>query len=83
MNFESFKNYLEKTGVSKQRFYETYEQMKLISYYMIVAVSTKIKRKQFTFELFGLDFMLDSDLKPYLLEANSNPCLENYGKIMG
>lgn len=27
--------------------------------------------------------MLDSNLNPYLIEANSNPCLENNGKIMG
>ena len=27
-------------------------------------------------KLFGLDFMLDSKLKPYIIEANTNPCLE-------
>lgn len=28
------------------------------------------------FELVGLDFMIDRDFKPWLLEANYNPCLE-------
>jgi len=27
--------------------------------------------------------MLDDNLRPYLIEANSNPSLENNGKIMG
>jgi tubulin--tyrosine ligase len=33
------------------------------------------ERKQDNFELFGFDFMLDKDLKPYLIEINFNPCL--------
>ncbi|KAH0571435.1 Tubulin tyrosine ligase [Spironucleus salmonicida] len=28
------------------------------------------------FELFGFDFMLDEDLQPYVIEVNSNPCIE-------
>lgn len=41
--------------------------MKLIAYYLIASVSSKIKRSQYTFELFGLDFMLDENLKPFLI----------------
>lgn len=33
-------------------------------------------RRQCSFEIFGYDFMLDEDLKPWLIEANTNPCLE-------
>lgn len=34
------------------------------------------ERLENNFEIFGLDFMMDSDLKLWLIEANSNPCLE-------
>ena len=31
---------------------------------------------QHCFEVFGLDFMIDENLKPWLIEINTNPCLE-------
>lgn len=34
------------------------------------------QRRQFSFEIFGYDFMIDEDLKPWLIEVNTNPCLE-------
>jgi len=32
--------------------------------------------KSTTYEIFGYDFMLDEDFKIYLIEINTNPCLE-------
>lgn len=29
-----------------------------------------------SFEIFGFDFIIDSDFKPWLIECNTNPCLE-------
>ena len=42
------------------------------------AVSNKIdpNRLNNSFELFGYDFMIDEDFRVYLIEANTNPCLE-------
>ena len=34
------------------------------------------KRRVNTFEVFGLDFMIDDQFKIYLIEVNTNPCLE-------
>lgn len=33
-------------------------------------------RKGHNFELYGLDFYINSKFKPYLIECNANPCLE-------
>jgi tubulin polyglutamylase TTLL1 len=44
----------------------------------ILAVYLKIdpKKRLNCMEIFGYDFMLDSGLKPWLIEVNTNPCLE-------
>jgi hypothetical protein len=33
-------------------------------------------RLKHNFEIFGLDFMIDYEFKPWLIEVNTNPCLE-------
>ena len=33
-------------------------------------------KRMYTYELFGLDFMIDSKFNPWLIEINTNPCLE-------
>lgn len=39
-------------------------------------------RKQFSFEIFGFDFMVDEDFVVYLIEANTNPCLETNSSVL-
>ena len=59
--------------------------MKSIATELIESVSRKInpQHKEYSFEVFGLDFMLDDKLNPFLIEANSNPCLEVDGNVLG
>lgn len=42
------------------------------------AVYSKIDpcRLENSFEIFGYDFMIDESFKVFLIEANTNPCLE-------
>lgn len=39
--------------------------------------------KEIGFELLGFDFMVDSDLRSYLIEVNTNPCLSTIGERQG
>ena len=34
-----------------------------------------LNRKESNFELLGLDFMIDENFNPWLIEVNTNPCL--------
>lgn len=38
--------------------------------------------KKHQFEIFGYDFMIDSNLVPWLIEINTNPCLEETSKLL-
>lgn len=48
---DSFIKYLTKMKVSINKFEDSFRIMKLIAYYLIASVSTKIKRYQYTFEV--------------------------------
>lgn len=40
------------------------------------------KKRINSFELFGYDFMFDTQFKPYLIEVNSNPSLEESNSLL-
>jgi D-alanine-D-alanine ligase-like ATP-grasp enzyme len=39
------------------------------------------KRKQ-CFEIFGYDYIIDNDYNVWLIEANTNPCIEESSSIL-
>jgi len=38
--------------------------------------------RKFCFEILGYDFMVDENLKCWLIEVNTNPCLEETSKLL-
>ena len=52
--------------------------MKNIAVDIVMANYQKMdhQRLKNNFEIIGLDFMIDREFKPWLIEANYNPCLE-------
>ena len=39
-------------------------------------------RRKNCFELFGLDYIVDADFNVWLIEVNTNPCLEESSKLL-
>ena len=46
------------------------------------SVKHKLIKQNYTFELFGYDFILDEDLNLVLIEVNTNPCLEESNNLL-
>lgn len=46
------------------------------------SIKGKITMQKYTFELFGYDFIIDEDLNTYLIETNTNPCLEESNSLL-
>jgi hypothetical protein len=40
------------------------------------------RQRRHCFEIFGYDFIIDEQLKPWLIEVNTNPCLEESSKLL-
>lgn len=53
----------------------------LKSIYSVRKTIDPYKRK-FCFEMFGYDFILDEDFNVFLIEVNTNPCLEESSQLL-
>ena len=58
--------------------------MKSLAMHSIKAVENKVRgdRNVFGFEIFGYDFLIDNNGKVWLIEVNTNPCLEFSGSLL-
>ena len=66
-----------------------FESMILPKMKHLAAVSLYSARKKFNqskrkhcFELFGFDYILDCDMNVFLIECNTNPCIEESSSIL-
>lgn len=52
--------------------------------FSIDSVKNKLNpsERKFCFEIFGYDFVVDNNFNPWLIEVNTNPCIEQSSDML-
>ena len=84
MSYDAFQRYLDRTGVELNVKENLIEKMKQLIVRSIFATKHNLdpKMRKNCFELFGYDFIIDEDLNLWLIEVNTNPCIEESSNIL-
>ncbi|CAD8097268.1 unnamed protein product [Paramecium sonneborni] len=84
LSFSEFQRYLDNQPKKYNFYKDLYPQLIDIATISIKSVYCKLAgyKKEYNFEIFGLDFMIDQSFKPYLIEINTNPCLETSSPVL-
>ena len=86
LSFKQFQNYLDKHYSDKNiNFYEDWlPKMKQMVKHSLMAARRKLNPNniKLCFELFGYDFIMDEDFNWWLIEVNTNPCLEESSLLL-
>lgn len=63
---------------------EIFKKIQDLTAISLMSVKSKlnINKRQYCFEIFGYDFIVDSEKKVWLIECNTNPCLELSSKLL-
>ena len=77
ISFKDFKLFLEEEKIPLEKFNLMIEQIKFLIKVSFKSVNKKLYKinNVLCFELFGYDFIIDNDFKPWILEINNNPGL--------
>ena len=85
ISFQSFQQFLDTLGDKSFNFRE----LIIPKFKEIIEITTKASKtiinkckKNYCFEIFGYDFMMDEDKNVYLIEINTNPGLEISSKLI-
>jgi tubulin polyglutamylase TTLL1 len=78
VSYKEFEKYLNQHYPNVDFDKEIVQQMKLIATLAFKSVYGSIdpQKKDNSFEILGLDYMIDENFQVYLIEVNTNPCLE-------
>ena len=49
---------------------------------LVVKVKINLNQRKLCFEIFGYDFIIDDNLNVWLIEVNTNPCLEESSPLL-
>ena len=86
ISFSDFQNYLSQLYQSESINFrnEIFPQMKNSIKDVLISVRNQINfnKRKFCYEIFGFDFIIDQDLNTWLIEVNTNPCLEESSLLL-
>ena len=77
ISYNDFKKYMKDNNIHLENFNKMIEQMKYLVEISFKSVGKKLIKTNpvLCFEIFGYDFIVDNDFKPWILEINNNPGL--------
>ena len=77
ISYSDFKKFMKKEGIPLEKFGKMIEHMKFLIQLSLKAVSKKLIKISpvLCFEIFGYDFIVDNEFRPWILEINDNPGL--------
>ena len=77
ISYNDFKKFLTEKNISLDKFNTMITQMKYLVEISFKSVGKKMIRTNpvLCFEIFGYDFIIDNDFRPWILEINNNPGL--------
>ena len=77
MSYNDFKNFMKEENIPLEKFDKMIKKMEFLVEISFKSVGKKLTKINpvLCFEIFGYDFILDSDFNPWILEINNNPGL--------
>ena len=77
ISYSDFKKFMIKENIPLTKFDKMIEHMKFLIQLSLKAVSKKLTKVNpvLCFEIFGYDFIVDNEFRPWILEINDNPGL--------
>ena len=78
LSFQNFADYLKNEFNNTEIFQDIIKSIKNLIIKSMLSIKKKLNQKdrKYCFEIFGFDFLVDKDLNVWLIEVNTNPCLE-------
>ncbi|CAD8066147.1 unnamed protein product [Paramecium sonneborni] len=84
LSLQDLQQYLTSQKNSKVTSVGIVQKMKELIHQTIFCAGSKLRdnRKDFQFEIFGYDFMVDNNGNIWLIEINTNPCIEESSPLL-
>ena len=86
LSYNAFQKYLDENFPNQKIQVKSQLYKKMTEYVNMTLVATKKKLnpdyKKHCFEIYGYDFMIDADFNVWLIEINTNPCLEESSQLL-
>ncbi|KAL4435557.1 hypothetical protein ABPG74_020333 [Tetrahymena malaccensis] len=84
LSFKNFEEYLTKKRINCNFNAKVLPKIKDVMSLTIDSVRSKLnpQERKFCFEIFGYDFIIDNNFNPWLIEVNTNPCIEQSSDML-
>lgn len=84
LSFTDFNKYLEQIPNSVSFYKVILPEMKNLAKKSLYSVRKKLncEARNSCFEIYGYDYIIDADCNPWLIEVNTNPCLEESSNLL-